>query len=71
MKKLVKNEKTTLIRKDTVEKACHLINCVMNENPLTTEELHAFDHVREILNDDLWKRSNVEFSNDDVESSLI
>lgn len=71
MKLLTKRDACTLTRLDTVEKARRLVLCVMNENPLTTDELESFEHVLSILNSPIHMRSNKELTEDEILSSII
>lgn len=71
MKALTKSLKTTLTRLESIEKARAYVLLVMNENPLTTDELESFDHVLSVLNDNIHMRSNVEFSEEEKQASII
>lgn len=71
MKALTKSLKTTLTRLESIEKAMAYVLLVMNENPLTTDELESFDHVLSVLNDNIHMRSNVEFSEEEKQASII
>lgn len=71
MKALTKSLKTTLTRLESIEKARAYVLLVMNENPLTTDELESFDHVLSVLSDNIHMRSNVEFSEEEKQASII
>lgn len=71
MKTLTKSMKTTLTRMESIEKARTYVLLVMNENPLTTDELDSFNHVLSVLNENIHMRSNVEFSEEEIQASII
>lgn len=71
MKTLTNSMKTTLTRMESIEKARTYVLLVMNENPLTTDELDSFNHVLSVLNENIHMRSNVEFSEEEIQASII
>ncbi len=64
MQSLVKTHKCNITRWENIEHTRHMIQLVLDSNPLTAEELLHFNVVLGILCDEtaLWQRTDVIFS---------